>query len=120
MKERVRQQLSRKKYDVSDFYKETGCAQSIARNSYFEIVTLLVIACNALWIAVDTDHNDSELLINAKLEFQIAEHLFCGYFTCEILIRWLAFQYKVSCLKDAWFMFDSCLVTTMVFETWIM
>jgi len=42
------------------------------------------------------------------------------YFTAEILIRFLAFAVKKDCCKDAWFVFDFCLVAMMVVETWIL
>ena len=34
-----------------------------------------MIIFNALWIAVDTDNNDKDLLIHARLEFLIMERL---------------------------------------------
>jgi hypothetical protein len=120
MKERMRQQLMKKKYDVLDMYKETGCAQAVAKNSIFELVTLAIITLNTFWIAYDTDHNQSELLTDADIGFQLAENLFCAFFVFEISVRFAAFQYKQDCLSDVWFVFDSGLVLMMVLETWVL
>jgi hypothetical protein len=79
-----------------------------------------VIALNAVWIAVDTDFNDSEMLIDAHPVFIVAENAFCLYFSMEWAFRFFAFKLKRSGLKDGWFMFDSLLVFTMVLETWVM
>merc|ERR1711870_66725 len=49
-----------------------------------------------------------------------AEHFFCVYFSFEWLARFMAFARKRDCLKDAWFVFDSALVSTMVLETWVL
>ena len=38
----------------------------------------------------------------------------------EVTLRFLCFQKKRHCLGDAWFVFDFCLVTMMVVETWVM
>merc|ERR1712232_1008278 len=52
--------------------------------------------------------------------FHIMEQIFCVYFTGEWVIRFLAFKHKFNGLKDAWFVFDSCLVFLMVMETWVL
>eukprot|EP00928_Gymnodinium_smaydae_P001593 TRINITY_DN10579_c0_g4_i1.p1 TRINITY_DN10579_c0_g4~~TRINITY_DN10579_c0_g4_i1.p1 ORF type:complete len:733 (+),score=139.03 TRINITY_DN10579_c0_g4_i1:277-2199(+) len=119
MKEKVRQNLSKPKYSVMDFYHETGVAQQIARSSVFDKFTLGVIAFNAVWIAYDTDENDSDVLINAAPIFIVAENFFCLYFTIEWFTRFLAFRRKRDGLKDGWFVFDSFMVTLMVLETWV-
>jgi hypothetical protein len=120
MKEKIREAVSKKEYNVADLYFETGIAQKIATNQIFEYITLGVIAFNALWIAVDTDGNDADLLTEAKLHFQIAEHAFCAYFTFEWTVRFFAFKIKKSALGDMWFCFDSFLVIMMVLETWVL
>lgn len=120
MKERVRQQLCKPTHNVADFYKESGWAQLIARSSWFEQVTLVIIAFNAVWISVDTDHNEKEILVEAHPVFQVAEHFFCAFFTLEWLVRFAAFEKKCDGLRDRWFAFDSTLVSMMVVETWVM
>eukprot|EP00927_Polykrikos_kofoidii_P087140 TRINITY_DN9967_c0_g1_i1.p1 TRINITY_DN9967_c0_g1~~TRINITY_DN9967_c0_g1_i1.p1 ORF type:complete len:697 (+),score=138.36 TRINITY_DN9967_c0_g1_i1:45-2135(+) len=119
MKERVRQNLSRPKYNVSDFYHQTGLFQAVARDLTFEKVTLSVIAFNALWIAFDTDNNSADLLLEAHLVFQVAENGFCAFFSFEWLVRYMSFRRKQDGLRDPWFVFDGLMVALMVGETWI-
>jgi hypothetical protein len=120
MKKKMREQLMRPQYCVDNFYHQTGCAQAIARSVLFENLTFLVICLNALWLAVDTDNNDAVMLNDAHPVFQVAENLFCSYFTVEIMIRFLAFREKTSCLHDFWFCFDGLLVSAMILETWLL
>merc|ERR1712139_754129 len=101
-------------------YKDTGVWQYIAKSSLFGNVTLAVIGTNALWLAVDTDMNDSTILLDAHPVFQVVENMFCTYFFFELLVRFMAFKWKRNCLKDPWFVFDSSLVLLMVLETWVM
>jgi len=115
----MRQALIRPEYNTQDQYYDTGCFQAIAKSSLFENVTFMVIALNALWIAVDCDYNDAQLLIDAHLVFQVVENVFCTFFFFELLIRFMAFRKKRFCLKDFWFVFDFLLVCTMVIETWV-
>jgi len=118
MKKKMQEALLKGEYNVCDLYHGTGCAQKIARSGIFENLTFLVIFLNAIWIAVDTDHNDAAVLVDAHVVFIIAENCFCGYFSWELLVRFLAFKKKRSCCKDGWFVFDGVLVTLMIFETW--
>jgi len=104
---------------VFDYYHEKGFWQALAKHPVFENTTLGVIAFNAVWIAVDTDHNKADSLLSAHIVFIIAENAFCTYFTGEWIIRFMAFKYKRNGLHDAWFVFDSILVFMMVMETWI-
>lgn len=120
MKEKVRSQLLRPKYDVTDYFKEKGWSQFVARHPVFEGMTLFAIALNAFWIAYDTDHNDSEVLVSADWGFQVVEHAFCAFFVLEILIRFFAFECKRNCLRDMWFVFDFILVVLTVTETWVL
>lgn len=120
MKEKLRMAMAKPPYDVRNYYHEKGIAQRIARSSPFEHITLGIIAFNAIWISVDTDHNTADILLNAHPVFQVAEHFFCAYFSLEWLTRFLAFRWKRDGLRDAWFCFDTTLVFMMVGETWIM
>lgn len=120
MKEQLREQMLRPQYNVHDLYKKTGFTQWVARQQRFENLTLLVIAFNAIWIGVDTDQNSASILLEAPPLYQMIEHFFCIYFSFEWTIRFLAFKHKRNGFRDAWFCFDSCLVTFLVFETWIM
>jgi voltage-gated sodium channel len=120
MKKQLQETLIVKEYDVRDCYWESGCAQKIARSNFFEMLTICVIGLNAMWIAVDTDHNNADNLMEADLQFQIAENLFALYFFAELMLRFVAFECKKNCLYDFWFIFDSLLVIQVVMETWLM
>eukprot|EP00927_Polykrikos_kofoidii_P010395 TRINITY_DN14394_c0_g1_i1.p1 TRINITY_DN14394_c0_g1~~TRINITY_DN14394_c0_g1_i1.p1 ORF type:complete len:652 (-),score=178.72 TRINITY_DN14394_c0_g1_i1:124-1854(-) len=118
MKEQVRASLAKKEYNVSEFYKTKGISQWVARSSVFEQFTLLVIGLNAIWIWIDTDYNTYESLVEAPPIFQVMEQFFCIYFSFELCFRFFAFRSKRDCFKDSWFVFDACLVSMMVLETW--
>lgn len=121
VKNLVKQHLVMKpSYRVEDFYKVKGIFQQVARSKTFENCTLVLILVNALWIAVDADHNSAEQLFDADLAFIVAEQFFCLVFTVELVIRFLAFANKRNCLRDMWFVFDLCLVVMMVLETWVL
>lgn len=121
----LKKSLEKTEYDVSMYYWPAtkpgyrGRASFLARHGVFERTTLAVIVANAMWQAYDVDHNSEAVLASAPLQFQIAEHFFCAYFSFEWTVRFAAFQYKRNCLKDSWFVFDSMLVSTMVAETWV-
>eukprot|EP00397_Hematodinium_sp_SG-2012_P034041 GEMP01036461.1.p1 GENE.GEMP01036461.1~~GEMP01036461.1.p1 ORF type:complete len:516 (+),score=94.15 GEMP01036461.1:39-1586(+) len=101
------------------FFAEKSQWAYLAKNPVFEGTTLFVVALNAVWIGIDTDHNGSPDLLHAKMKFIVMENFFCFYFTFEVLTRFLAFAKKRNCMKDFWFKFDSFLVTLMVLETWV-
>jgi len=121
MKRQVRKRVKDKPtpYDVQNVYYDTGWCQAIARNHYFENLTLGVIIVNAVWIAIDTDWNDATTLLDAKVAFVVADCLFFAYFSLELAVRFGAFKYKRNCLKDAWFVFDTSLVTLYLFDPFV-
>lgn len=119
LKQSVRQKMSKQTYSVKDFYKSNGIFQRIAKSNYFENFTLFIIGVNSLWIWVDTDNNDAAIITEAKMEFQIVENIFCAFFTFEWVVRWMAFRRTSFAFRDAWFVFDTLLVTLMILETWI-
>jgi hypothetical protein len=108
--------LTKHPYNVHDFYWSDGFFQRIAKDSRFENFTLSVIVMNALWISVDTDMNKADTILNAKPHFIAADVLFFGYFSLELFTRFMAFERKCSCFKDAWFVFDSALVFLYAFD----
>jgi len=115
-KVRKRVKIRSPPYNVHDQYHKAGCCQAIARNPYFESFTLAVIVVNAIWIAIDTDWNDAVTLLDATPVFIVADCIFFAYFSFELGVRFGAFKYKRSCLKDAWFVFDSSLVTLYLLD----
>jgi len=122
IKVRARSRFNRKPapYNVQNEYWKTGISQKIAKSQRFENVTLGVIVINAMWIAIDTDHNDAFTMLDASWEFVLADIIFFGYFSVELIIRFSAFQRKRRCLRDPWFVFDSCLVALYFFDPFIM
>lgn len=112
--------LDEEVYDVANFYYKDGIFQAIARSERFINTTLAVICINAVYLGIDSDHNKSELLLEAPIGFIMCEYLFCFFFTFEWVVRFAAFERKLNCLKDAWFKFDSFLVFLMVMETCIL
>lgn len=119
-KEKVKRMVVKEEYDVRSLYKTSGCAQRVARHSYFEMATQWAIVANCLWLAYDTDVNDAQVLFQAKPQFVIMENLFCAFFLAEWAIRFGAFDVKLNCLKDKWFIFDFGLLSMMVLETWVL
>jgi voltage-gated sodium channel len=119
MKNQMLQKLHKPAYSVEDLYHESGFFSDLAKSDWFQNGALGVIVLNVIWIAVDTDLNKAEVLCNAPPIFQVVNNLFCIAFTCEIFIRFMAFQNKADCLRDPWFMFDFMLVLLMIWETWI-
>eukprot|EP00929_Paragymnodinium_shiwhaense_P067043 TRINITY_DN33728_c0_g1_i1.p1 TRINITY_DN33728_c0_g1~~TRINITY_DN33728_c0_g1_i1.p1 ORF type:complete len:874 (-),score=279.97 TRINITY_DN33728_c0_g1_i1:371-2992(-) len=118
-KRKVREAMIKPPYNVADFYYESGVMRNIATSSYFENTVFCVILFNSVWIAVDTDHNNAAILLDAHPIFQIAENCFCLFFSGELLIRFGAFKNKRNCFRDTWFVFDFVLVLMMVVETWL-
>merc|ERR1719272_835005 len=117
IKEKVRAaKLKPNPYDVADLYHEKGFFRWLATNSYFENTTLGIIVVNALWISIDTDGNTADTILVAGPVYIAADCLFLGYFTIELLVRFMAFKRKCSCLKDGWFVFDTTLVTLYWFD----
>jgi len=120
MKERVRQAILKPEYHVTNYYKQTGVWQKIARSTIFDNGTLVVIFLNAIWIAVDSDLNKAPVIFQADFIFQLVDYSFFVYFAFEWTVRFMAFARKRDCLRDTWFVFDSCLMALMIFDGWIM
>jgi len=108
------------KYDVTLKYYTTGVIQKVAKSGWFEYVTFTMIIGNAFWIGLETDLNDAEILVEAHPVFIVFEQFFCFFFTWELAVRFLAFEYKMDSMHDAWFVFDCLLVLFMVLETWVL
>ncbi|CAE7038948.1 SCN10A [Symbiodinium natans] len=106
--------------DVKSMYKTTGCWQHVARHAWFENFTMLIIVIYAIYMSFDTDLNQADLITETAPVFIVCEQFFCFYFTAELVIRFMAFERKCNCFRDAWFVFDFALVFMMVAETWVM
>lgn len=96
----------------------------IAISKRFEFSTLGMISLNALAIGVDADYSaitgKPDNLNEGPMAFIVVEWIFAIYFSIEVIIRFWAFKNKCDVFFDAWFVFDSLLVSLMVTETWIL
>eukprot|EP00931_Biecheleriopsis_adriatica_P059509 TRINITY_DN35615_c0_g1_i2.p1 TRINITY_DN35615_c0_g1~~TRINITY_DN35615_c0_g1_i2.p1 ORF type:complete len:745 (+),score=152.41 TRINITY_DN35615_c0_g1_i2:54-2288(+) len=120
MKQKTMDLFSSVKFDPKTQYKTDGCIQTVARSPTFENGAMVVIALNALWIGIDMSWNDAPMLVYADWPFIVIENIFCTVFFLEILIRFLAYRYKLHIVRDYSFLFDAFLVAFMVFETWVL
>jgi len=120
MKEEIRRAVARPAYNVTNLYIQDSKWTRVATSEIFEFVTLAIICTNAVWIAVDSDHNDQPLLKDAQPVFIIMENLFCLYFSFELGVRFMSFKVKRDASRDAWFVFDSVLLAMMILETWVL
>merc|ERR1719247_530152 len=80
----------------------------------------MMICANALYIGIEADWNDSVTLNEAEWQYQVCDHVFCIFFTVEIIIRFGTFRKKRDCFRDNWFLLDFIMVILMVSETWIL
>ncbi|CAK0819930.1 unnamed protein product [Prorocentrum cordatum] len=102
---------------AQNFYHPTGLAAAVARSKFFHGIATLVVALNAIWIAIELDNNDGP---TSKVGFQVVDHVFCGLFTVELVVRFAAYRRKVFCLRDGWFCFDGALVLPMWLDLWLL
>lgn len=103
----------------------SGVLGHVAHSQAFTFTTLGVIMVNALWIAIDTQWNhEKERGDDGKLPLEpystVIEHLFCSFFTLELVLRFIAFRHKVYIFTDKPFLFDGFLVLCMMLETWFL
>jgi voltage-gated sodium channel len=92
---------------------------TIVQSSWFFTLSMTLVILNAVWMAIETDANDMDVLSQAPVGFQIVEHAFCTLFLLELMIRLFAYQKMTECIYDAWFRFDFVLVSLLVVETWL-
>ncbi|CAL1157453.1 unnamed protein product [Cladocopium goreaui] len=99
--------------------EQESCWVRLARNPFFERISLTMIYFNAVWLAVDIEFNDSDLVMFSSPVFIVAEVVFSVYFTAEVIVRYMLYTSTMKAFKDLWFLFDFFLVIMMVSETWI-
>jgi len=105
------------------FHENTICGR-IARSKPFEWSTLGVIVFNALYLGYDCDYNarwgkPDDLYKSTLYGFMVFDNLFCLFFTAELVIRFVGYKAKMSCLNKP-FLFDLALVLMMIVETWVL
>ncbi|CAK0894242.1 unnamed protein product, partial [Prorocentrum cordatum] len=105
-------------YDVAKLYHDKGTAQWLAQHPLFSTAQFLALLLNTIWIGIETDHNDKDILYEADLGIVLVENMFCLFFFWEWSVRLCAFRRKSECLYDRWFAFDTALLLLMMFETW--
>eukprot|EP00929_Paragymnodinium_shiwhaense_P094629 TRINITY_DN5532_c0_g1_i1.p1 TRINITY_DN5532_c0_g1~~TRINITY_DN5532_c0_g1_i1.p1 ORF type:complete len:677 (-),score=188.95 TRINITY_DN5532_c0_g1_i1:104-2134(-) len=121
MQEQVRRNFHKETaYTANAHYKENGVCQAIVRHPVFDSFAMCCIALNSIWIAIDTDYNDSLFLLDAHPVFMAGEQIFCFVFFTELMIRLAAFESWKAAFTDTWFVFDSVLVLLMVLEAWVL
>jgi len=103
-----------------DLYKSEGIPQQVARSRTFFACSMIAVLLNVVWMGIDADLNDAATIPEAEWYFQVAEHLFCSFFTIEVSIRFLAFAKKTDAMEDGWFIFDAMLVVAQISETWLL
>jgi hypothetical protein len=101
-------------------YHDEGLAQWVVQHPAFTTAQFIAVALNTIWIGIETDHNDKDILFEADPGIVVVENLFCMFFLLEWVARLCAFRNKVECVRDLWFVFDTALLAMMVFETWIL
>jgi hypothetical protein len=106
-------------YRVEDRYNHSIWAD-ILLSSWFTHLTTVVVACNVIYLGIDSEWNHVSNVYDAAWPFLLSTQLFCTFFTTEIVIRFFAFAKKKDCLQDGWFTFDLFLVATMIFEIWML
>jgi len=119
LKEQLRRNIGKKEYRVENYYKATGFCQALARNIWFEYLTLGMVALNSVWIGIELDTNPSDALPQAPAFFQAFENIFCFYFTLEVSVRFAAFEKAKRAFKDFHMVCDAVLVILMISETWL-
>ena len=92
---------------------------TIVQHAVFERVSLLMIYLNAMWLAVDIEFNNADVVWQAEPIFIIVEIIFVIYFVGEAFLRYMAYASTIKAVKDPWFIFDLLLVLMMLLETWI-
>jgi voltage-gated sodium channel len=112
--------LERKEYKVEDYYNRGTFATRIATHHVFNNLTLVIIFFNVCWIGYDADQNDAPMLLEAEVQFILAEYVFTAFYTFEIVVRFMAFASKRVAFSDAWFLFDGSLVLVMLLENVVM
>jgi hypothetical protein len=68
--------LDKPAYHAEDFYKTSGPWQAIARSPKFSSVSVFVVALNAIYLGVDSDHNDGANVYDSDWPWLLISQLF--------------------------------------------
>lgn len=119
VQKRAAEDLEKLAEDSPPVRQNDGVLVRMGMHPYFERITMAVIFLNAVWISIDIEFNDADILAEADVGFVVVENIFCTFFTCELILRYMMFLRTWYALQDPWFMFDVFLLTLMIFETWL-
>ncbi|CAE8714655.1 unnamed protein product [Polarella glacialis] len=89
--------------------------QKLVRSSQFDIAIGVVILINCVNIGVE---QTARLNGDSTYPFYIAEQIFLGIYTTELILRFSAFG--ITCLNDNWVKFDIVLVASGIVANWIL
>lgn len=120
LKERIKEVLTEKQYDITEHYHSRGLIQKVARAPWFERLSGVMVVLSSIWLAVEIDNDHSAIITQAQPIFQVFAHFFCLFFVSELVVRFGAFRDKWLALQHATLLFDLGLVSLLVFETWVM
>jgi len=91
----------------------------MVQHGMFERISLLMIYLNAMWLAVDIEFNDADVVWQAEPLFIAVEVVFVFYFVGEAVVRYMSYATSWKAIRDPWFIFDMLLVVMMLLETWV-
>ena len=74
MRNHISRSLSVEGRALEDQYKDTDLCQMCARHPVFQRLSMVLLALNALWIALNVEFNKAAVLSNAPLVFQVVEN----------------------------------------------
>eukprot|EP00930_Biecheleria_cincta_P002320 TRINITY_DN103330_c0_g1_i1.p1 TRINITY_DN103330_c0_g1~~TRINITY_DN103330_c0_g1_i1.p1 ORF type:complete len:817 (+),score=141.41 TRINITY_DN103330_c0_g1_i1:31-2481(+) len=117
---KLKEDIDEKEYGVVKYYKSDGYLTAIVTSPRFFAMTMLAVFLNTVWLSIDSDYNNAATLGSSEIHFQVVEHLFCVFFTVEMILRFGAFEHKRDCFRDTWFSFDFALALIMILEIWIL
>merc|ERR1740121_2358592 len=104
----------------SPMFKEHSRLADFVQKPEYEAFIIILVLANSIWLWIDADYNDANLLIHADWQYQVVENLFCLAFVADWILRACALSTWRRGFKSGVFKFDTALVIMMVFEVWIL
>lgn len=101
------------------FLRPMSFAGRVVSSRRFEILSFFMVVFNAVWIAIDVDHNQAPVITEATWYFQLAENTCCAFFFIEWSLWLAAHGHMWRLLGKGWFLCDTVIVWSMVIETWL-
>eukprot|EP00927_Polykrikos_kofoidii_P083341 TRINITY_DN8503_c0_g1_i8.p1 TRINITY_DN8503_c0_g1~~TRINITY_DN8503_c0_g1_i8.p1 ORF type:complete len:674 (-),score=90.20 TRINITY_DN8503_c0_g1_i8:27-2048(-) len=102
-----------------DDYKRSGLFQAIAKNSTFTSFALFMVYLEAAMLAVDAQIRCSTGSISSPRWISFFANILCLFFSCEIVIRYLAFSDSTILREHYRFCYDAGLVFLRILDTWV-